>query len=47
MKKKGQAAMEFLVTYGWADSGTNVPLSSSTASAYWAGYGSDSHPFMN
>jgi len=32
---------------GWADSGTNVPLSSSTASAYWAGSGSDAHPSMN
>jgi len=32
---------------GWADSGTNVPLSSSTASAYWAGSGSDAHPSMD
>lgn len=32
---------------GWADSGASVPLSSTTASAYWTGSGSDSHPFMN
>ena len=32
---------------GWADSGDDVPLSSTTASAYWSGSGSDSHPYMN
>jgi len=32
---------------GWADSGTNVPVSSDAASAYWTGSGSESHPFMN